>query len=163
MSILILRPLINEKSMSLAKTGLYTFEVAKDATKAQIERYVHGKFGVEVLKVLTVNIPSKKKLQRSRKGYFSQGGFRKAIVRVKKGQKIDLFEAAAAPEEEVEVKTADSVKEKKSLLKGTRVKIEKESTAGSSQLTDKEEVEKKTDTKRPTKKSQKEDRKKGGK
>ena len=41
MNAVILRPLVNEKSMGLTKDGMYTFEVGKDATKQQIEKVVN--------------------------------------------------------------------------------------------------------------------------
>jgi large subunit ribosomal protein L23 len=130
---ILLRPLINEKSMLLIKGDFYTFEVVKDATKAQIKKIVSEKFKVDVLDVRTVNLKGKKKSQRSRRAYYMEPNVKKAIVKVKKGQKIALFEQAAAePEEEVEVRTAEGeviakTKEKKSFLRGTKVKIEKES------------------------------------
>ena len=130
---IILRPLVNEKSMNLTQGGLYTFEVVKSATKAEIEKIVKEKFKVDVLDVKTINQKGKKKLQRGRRGYYVTGAVKKAIVRLKSGQKIALFEQAVAePEEEVTVTTAEGesiakVKEKKSLLGRTKVKIEKDS------------------------------------
>lgn len=129
---IILRPLINEKSVSLAKNHFYTFEVSKEATKSQVEKEVKNRFKVDVLSVNTINLPRKVKLQRSRRGYFSTRGTRKAIVQIGKNQKIAIFESLSKVEDEVEVKTADSpkeepkVKEKKSLFGGTKVKIEEQ-------------------------------------
>ncbi len=129
----ILRPLINEKSMSLVEASFYTFEVERDATKAQISKLVAEKFKVTPLSVKIINLHGKTKQQRSRKGYYQTAGSKKAIVKVKPGQKIALFEVAQ-PEEEVSVTTAEGepiakVKEKKSLLKGTKVKIEETKSA----------------------------------
>lgn len=123
------KPLITEKSMSLAKTGQYTFEVLRSMTKFQIARLVKDKFKVDVMSVKTINVPTKQKLQRSRKGYYTTDARKKAVVQVKKGQKIAIFEQAQ-PEEEVEVKTGEGepiakIKEKKSLLRGTKVRVEK--------------------------------------
>src|SRR5438270_6414058 len=128
--IVILRPLINEKSMALTKTGLYTFEVARTVSKQQIEQLVKNKFGVEVMSVKTLNITGKERTQASRKGYFTTRPIKKAIVQVKKGQKIALFEVAEPDQEEVEVKTAEGeviakTKEKKGILGGPKVKIER--------------------------------------
>jgi large subunit ribosomal protein L23 len=134
----ILRPLVSEKSMGLTKTGFYTFEVARAATKEQIAAVVAEKFKVKVVSVNTINIIGKTKTQRTRKGYFVQPHLKKAIVRVGKGDKIALFEQVTADphaghnhaNDDVEVRTAEgevvSVKEKKSLLRGTKVKIEKQ-------------------------------------
>lgn len=130
---IIIRPLVNEKSMLLSKSGFYTFEIGRDIGKKIVETVIREQFKVDVVSVKTINVKGKRKQQRSRKGVFSTQGYRKAIVQVKKGQKIVLFEQASEPEEEkkVEVRTAEGekiadVKEKKSFLKGTKVKIEKE-------------------------------------
>lgn len=113
--------------MNLVKQNFYTFEVDKNATKHAIAKLVAKKFAVDVLEVRTVNLPKKLKAQRTRKGYFEVAGRKKAIVKIKSGQKIPLFEQA--PQEDVTVTTAEgekltTVKEKKSLLKGTKVTIE---------------------------------------
>lgn len=127
----LLRPIINEKSMILVQNGFYTFEVDKNSNKDQVRKVVSDKFGVTVLSVKVVNTKSKKKMQRSRKGYYETGSIKKAIVQLKKGDRIALFEVAAADEEpNVTVTTAEGepvikTKEKKSLLKGTKVKVEK--------------------------------------
>ena len=128
----VLKPIINEKSMKLTEMGHYTFQVDRKVNKDQIAQFVAMKFGVEVVDVRVINLPTKNKLQRNRRGTFEKAGFRKAVVKVKKGQKIALFEVATAEEEtqEVAVRTAEGevvakTKEKKSLLRGTKVKIEK--------------------------------------
>ncbi len=125
----LLRPLINEKSMNLIKGGLYTFEVGADADKKTIRQAVRDKFKVDVVSIRTITIAGKVKTQPSRKGYYQRPSVKKAIVRVKKGQKILVFEAAES-EQAVEVKTAEGetiakTKEKKSLLGQTKVRIEK--------------------------------------
>ena len=124
--IILKKPIINEKSMGLTKLGLYTFEVNRNATKKQIEEVVKSKFSVDVVSVKTINVSGKKKMQRSRKGYYVSSDFKKAIVQLKANQKLAIFETVN--EEQVEVKTGESVpvKEKKSLLRGTKVRIEKE-------------------------------------
>jgi large subunit ribosomal protein L23 len=135
---IILRPIITEKSMGLTKSGFYTFEIDKDATKDQVAKVVAQKFKVTVVSVNTLNRPGKVKQQRTRKGHFTQPHLKKAIVRVAKGDKIALFEQVTAGEDhtghnhdDVQVRTAEgevmtTVQEKKSLLRGTKVKIEKQ-------------------------------------
>lgn len=131
MRAIILKPLINEKSMTLAKSDFYTFLIDLSANKDQVAKVIREKFGVTVLSVKTVTRQGKTKNQRTRKGSFMTAKTKKAIVQVGKGQRIALFEEATKePEEEVEVRTAEGekvteVKEKKSFLKGTKVKIEK--------------------------------------
>ena len=127
---MIKRPLINEKSMLLIESGFYTFEVDKDVTKDQIKKLVSEKFKVTAVDVKIVNKKGKRKLQRSRRGYYQASGIKKAIVKLKKGQKIALFEQSQPEEEEVTVTTAEGepvtkIKEKKSLLRGTKIKVEK--------------------------------------
>ncbi len=129
------KPFLSEKSMNLIKSNFYTFVVGKNTTKQQVAKLVSSKFAVDVLEVRTINLPAKTKTQRTRKGFFSTKGIKKALVKIKKGQKIPLFETAEA-EKQVEVKTTEgepvaTIKEKKSLLvekrsllRGTKVRIE---------------------------------------
>lgn len=133
----LIRPLINEKSTGLAKLSFYSFEVAKDTTKKDVKRTIEDKFKVHVQSVKVVNLRGKRKSQPTRKGYFKTPAVKKAIVQLKKGQKIALFELAQAEDEEVTVRTAEGqpvvkVKERKSLLGQTKVKVEKlaEETGG---------------------------------
>lgn len=147
--------------MGLTKAGFYTFEVAKAATKDQISKVVSEKFKVEVEMVRTIKIFGKTKTQRTKKGYFKMADIKKAIVKLKKGDKIALFEQvtsemsdphAGHDHSDVQVRTAEgealtTVKEKKSLLKGTKVKIEK--------TADKEKLAKMEDHQSPTKTSDK--------
>jgi large subunit ribosomal protein L23 len=83
------RPIITEKSAKLAEQNQYVFEVAKEATKSQIKKEVEERFGVEVLKVRIINLPSKKRTFGRVSGF--KKGLKKAIVKIKEGQKIDIF------------------------------------------------------------------------
>lgn len=148
MRAIILKPLINEKSMMLAKGDFYTFLIDLDATKDQVAKIIKEKFGVKVLSVKTVTLQPKTKNQRSRKGKYMTSKIKKAIVQVGKGQRIALFEEATKePEQAVEVRTAEgesmgTVKEKKSLLSGTKVRIEKnnDKLAGNKARVEKQET-----------------------
>ncbi|MBI4037330.1 50S ribosomal protein L23 [Candidatus Daviesbacteria bacterium] len=122
MKIILQKAHISEKTMGLAKAGWYTFLVSRNARKPEIIKAVNNKFEVEVIAIKTANYKKETKLQRSRKGHFTVPGFKKAIVALKNGQKIALFETETVEEKQPEKKEA---KEKKSLLKGTKVKIEK--------------------------------------
>lgn len=124
------KPLVSEKSMNLSKEGFYTFLVDKFMNKDMVKKQAEERFKVDVLEVRIVNIHGKTKMQRTRKGYFQTKGIKKAIIKVKKGQKIPLFENLGEEKEEVSVRTVEGeevakVKEKKSLLGRTKVKIEK--------------------------------------
>src|SRR5258708_34709630 len=155
---LLLKPIVNEKSMALTKLNFYTFAVASSATKEQIMKLITAKFSVEPVSIKTVSLKVKRRTQKSRKGYFTKSGMKKAIVQLKKGQKLALFEQAiATPEPKAEssasaaAENKSEAKEQKNLLRGTKVRIEK--------VANKESQDRKADHKRPTKTSQKEAKK----
>jgi large subunit ribosomal protein L23 len=92
---IVIHPVISEKSMDEAQRGKYTFAVHRDANKLQISVAVAELFKVEVLEVNVLT--TKAKVKRSRSGRSRQGGlstpWRKAIVTLAPGQKIEFFEA----------------------------------------------------------------------
>lgn len=122
MNIILKKAVISEKSMKMAKEGWFTFLVDRSTRKPVIRKAVEELFGVEVVAIKTANFKDIVKMQRSRRGSFTQSGFKKAVVALKPGQKIGLF---AAEEAKPDVEPKEVVKEKKSLLKQTKVKIEK--------------------------------------
>ena len=85
---IILRPHITEKSGILSQGGVYTFEVTKDANKPNIAKAIRALYKVTPTKVTVINVPNKNVFLRGRKGVVL--GIRKAIVTVKKGDKIDF-------------------------------------------------------------------------
>ena len=132
--IILKRPIITEKSMKLAEKGLYVFEVSKDATKLQIGKFVAEKFGVKVLKVKTLNIKGEVKSQRRVRRNYQTGGYKKALVQDRKGDKIAIFEtpkdgSTGSPQGEAVVTTAEGepikLNEKKDLFVRTKVKVER--------------------------------------
>ena len=88
------RPIVTEKITALHEKGHYAFEVEKDANKIDIARAVQKKFNVTVLGVRTINYKGKTKSQLTRRGRFSgrTSSWKKAIVRLKEGEKIEFFE-----------------------------------------------------------------------
>jgi len=90
---IIYRPLVTEKSSSVQEKGIYAFEVALDANKISIARAVEKKFNVKVMNVRTMNLKGKSKSQMTKKGKFEgrTSHYKKAIVTLKEGDKIDLF------------------------------------------------------------------------
>jgi large subunit ribosomal protein L23 len=85
------RPLLTEKSMDLSHVGKYTFRVALDANKIEIADAVERIFKVNVVKVNTMRVRGKKRrVGRYPEG--STGDWKKAIVTLKAGQSITLFE-----------------------------------------------------------------------
>lgn len=88
----IVAPLITEKSMSGSTQQQYAFEVHRNATKTQIRQAIRKLFKVDVLKVNTVNVGGKMKnfARRGRRTSGRQPDWKKAIVTLKPGQKIEL-------------------------------------------------------------------------
>ncbi|MEI7929845.1 MAG: 50S ribosomal protein L23 [Verrucomicrobiales bacterium] len=86
----ILRPLVTEKGMHRAtRHNAYTFEVVKEATKADVRRAVEELFNVKVEKVAVQNRIGK--MRRSRMRRTSTKSWKKAIVTLKADFKINLF------------------------------------------------------------------------
>jgi len=84
------RPIITEKSTALQERGKYTFEVAEKANKHQVKQAVEKAFNVEVLKVNVITVHPKWRGPGRRRGLTSAS--KKAVVTLKKGQKIEFFE-----------------------------------------------------------------------
>lgn len=87
---IILAPVISEKSYDAIEQGKYTFRVADRSSKPEIARAVEQIFKVTVTKVNTMNMKPKPKKQGYNRGTTSS--FKKAIVTLKQGDKIELFE-----------------------------------------------------------------------
>ncbi len=88
----IIRPVVSEKSYALIAEGKYTFRVNDRAHKTQIAAAVKEIFDVEVASVRTAKVRSKPK----RRGLI-QGrtrSWKKAIVQLAPGERIELFEGA---------------------------------------------------------------------
>jgi len=85
-------PSITEKSMAKTASGRYTFEVAPHVTKGQIKQAVEETFGVKVLGVKTLKVAGKThRVGRFRRKVITNIR-KKAIVQLKEGQKIEVFE-----------------------------------------------------------------------
>lgn len=84
------KPLVTEKSTSLLQDNKYTFEVDPEANKTEIKQAVESLFKVKVEKVNTMNV--KGKLKRVRRIQGRTPDRKKAIVTLKKGDKIEIFE-----------------------------------------------------------------------
>ena len=90
-------PLITEKTMNLVNEDKYTFVVDKKADKRMVKRAVEEFLKVEVKKVWIMKVLGKiKNSSRSRKKLIKKSDWKKAIVQIKKGQKIELFDQAQA-------------------------------------------------------------------
>jgi large subunit ribosomal protein L23 len=91
---IILRPVISEKSMDLTRIGKYTFAVHVDANKLQIKHAVEELFKVKVLDVNVSTTKPKEKRRGTRRGRIVgyTSAWRKAVVTVAAGDKIEFFE-----------------------------------------------------------------------
>ena len=86
------RPLVTEKNSLLAEKGVYVFEVDRQANKEAIKRAVEKYFRVKVQSVNTSICRGRTK--RTRLGVSQPLVWKKALVRLKAGEKITLFEGA---------------------------------------------------------------------
>lgn len=89
----IVRPVISEKSYQLvAAHNQYTFRVLDSAHKTVVRQAVEELFDVTVTDVRIVNVRSKPKRRGATRG--RRPGWKKAIVELKPGDRIELFEGA---------------------------------------------------------------------
>jgi len=84
------RPLITEKATLLKEQSRYAFEVAKEANKRQIKEAVQAAFKVNVVKVNVMSVPGK--MRRIGRRYVLTPSWKKAVVTLEPGQKIEFFE-----------------------------------------------------------------------
>lgn len=89
----IIRPIVTEKSESLKELGQYTFEVNRRANKQQIRNAVAEIYDVEVVSVNVMNMPAKIRHARGRRMSIHLPVWKKAIVTLAPGQRIDALEA----------------------------------------------------------------------
>lgn len=85
------KPRITEKAYTLNAQNRYVFEVDGGASKGEVKRAVEAAFGVHVISVNTVNLPSR--TRRFGRVMGMKSGVKKAIVKIKEGETIALFQA----------------------------------------------------------------------
>ncbi len=87
----IVRPVVTERSTELADDrGAYTFIVNKDANKIEIKNAVESLFDVKVRTVRTANYRGK--WRRMGNAYGRKAAYKKAVVTLAEGQRIDVYE-----------------------------------------------------------------------
>jgi large subunit ribosomal protein L23 len=89
---IVIRPVISEKSYALIAEGKYTFRVNDRAHKTQISHAVEEIFSVKVAGVRTAKVRSKPKRRGLHQG--RTRAWKKAIVQLAPGERIELFEGA---------------------------------------------------------------------
>jgi large subunit ribosomal protein L23 len=92
----ILEPVVSEKSYALMADGKYTFRVNDQAHKTQVAHAVEEIFEVRVVGVRTAHVRSKPKRRGLHQG--RTRSWKKAIVQLAPGDRIELFEGAAVAE-----------------------------------------------------------------
>lgn len=92
MNQLVLTPRISEKAVGGSERGVYTFEVPKSANKIQVAHAVASRFKVEVKDVNMMIV--KGKVKRFKRIVGRENDTKKAVVRLKPGQTIAMFEGA---------------------------------------------------------------------
>jgi large subunit ribosomal protein L23 len=86
----LIAPVLSEKANLLREEGKYVFRVDPAATKIQVKEAVRRLFNVHPVSCNIMVVGGKPKRQRHRAGYTSS--WKKAIVRLPKGEKIGIFE-----------------------------------------------------------------------
>jgi large subunit ribosomal protein L23 len=88
----LIRPVVSEKSYEQITSNQYTFRVHKDAHKTQVRQAVEELFDVKVTRVNIVKVQPKPKRRGLHRGV--KPGWKKAVVHLKAGDKIEIFEGA---------------------------------------------------------------------
>jgi large subunit ribosomal protein L23 len=83
------QPHISEKASYLAEKNQYTFKVSPNHNKKEIKNAVEGLYGVDVLSVKVIKIPAKKRRIGKTQGF--RKGYKKAIVKIREDQKIEIL------------------------------------------------------------------------
>lgn len=96
---IVIRPIITEKSLALAGKGLYTFAVNPKKNKPQIADAVNNLYKVTVTGVSTISMHGKTRRSGRKMTLVTKPNWKKAIVTLVKGQKIDAFEVTKQEEE----------------------------------------------------------------
>jgi large subunit ribosomal protein L23 len=89
---IVLSPVVSEKSYSGIADRRYTFKVHQDAHKTQVRQAIEQLFDVHVERVNIVKVQPKPKRRGLFKG--TRQGWKKAIVQVREGETIEIFEGA---------------------------------------------------------------------
>jgi len=95
-SLVLIRPVVSEKSYVLAAADRYTFRVHPDAHKTQIRQAVEALFNVHVVDVRTMAVKAKPKRRGVTRGRTRT--WKKAIVQVRAGESIPVFQGLQAVE-----------------------------------------------------------------
>ena len=82
-------PQITEKATALARKNQYTFKTWPEANKAEIKKAIEDLYGVDVISVKIIKVPRKRRRLGRISGW--RKGYKKTIVKIKEGQKIEVL------------------------------------------------------------------------
>lgn len=82
-------PHITEKATDLTQNNQYIFRVFSTANKTEIKKEIKNVYGVDAISVRIINVPAKKRRLGKISGW--RQGYKKAVVRIKEGQKIEVL------------------------------------------------------------------------
>lgn len=82
-------PRVTEKASFAQEQNMYTFDITSFANKTEIKKAIFALYKVKPIKVNVLNIPKKNIMSKGKAGV--RGGGRKAIVYLKKGDKIEFI------------------------------------------------------------------------
>jgi len=86
---ILIEPHVTEKTTDLVKKNQYVFEVYPRANKMEIKKAIENLYGIDVLDVKIINVPRKRRRLGRISGW--KKGYKKAIVKIKEGQKIEVL------------------------------------------------------------------------
>jgi large subunit ribosomal protein L23 len=89
---ILIAPVVSEKSYHMINERKYCFRIHPDAHKTQVRQAVEAQFEVEVESVNIVSMPSKPKRRGLSHG--RRPGWKKAIVKLREGHSIEIFQGA---------------------------------------------------------------------
>lgn len=118
---IIKKAVISEKSFQNTAGNKYTFIVDKTANKQEVAKSLENLFGINVISINIMNYIGKIKMTKKNKG--KRADYKKAIVLLKPGQKIDLFDIETPQEPKAEKKEKPKKETKEN--KDVEVKIKK--------------------------------------
>ena len=88
---MLLKPIFSEKSIALTGLNKFSFKVEPDATKTQIKQAIKDLYKVDVISITTARVKSRQTRSFKSGKNVTDRGYKRAIVQLKSGQKINLF------------------------------------------------------------------------
>jgi len=107
------KPIITEKTLNQSVLGKYIFKIDKRATKTEVKRAINHAFGVEAISVRTINVSGKMRKFGKKRKQTRLSNWKKAVVQLAPGQKIDIFTVPGEKEKPSSARAAGGASEDK--------------------------------------------------